>query len=176
MLTETLPQEHAKIAGFVDFLPASEAITSAQARQVYQDNKHQVYSLAFWMTDNELEAEELSANIFRRAFRTTAQPSAETLHRALIAELRESKPLGTLTLQCSQANQVLDVRARAKRVHLERAVVQLPATERLIFLLHDVVRRCPAGIGRLLGLTEDEVRNGLHQARLRMRELLATMS
>jgi len=176
MLTETLPQEHAKFAGFVDFLPASEAITSAQAKQVYEQNKHQIYSLAFWMTDNELEAEELSANTFRRAFRTAARPSAEMLDRALIAELRESQLLGTLVLHCPQADQVLDVRARAKRVHLERAVVQLPATERLIFLLHDVLRRYPAGIGRLLGLTEHEVRNGLHQARLRMRELLASMS
>lgn len=175
MLTETLTQEHAKTAGFVDFLPATQAITSAQARKVYEEKKHQIYSLAFWMTDNELEAEELSANVFRRAFRIATQPSTEVLDRALLAELRETQPLGTLTLHCNQANQVLGVRSRAKRIHLERAVVQLPAPERLIFLLHDVLGRYSAGIGRLLGLTEDEVRNGLHQARLRMRELLASM-
>ena len=176
MLTETIPQERAKIGGFLDFLPATEVITSAQARKVYEEKKHEIYSLAFWMTDNELEAEELSANVFRRAFQSVAQPTTETLDRALLAELRESQPLGTLTLHCNQANQVLAVRSRVKRIHLERAVVQLPATERLIFLLHDVLGRYPAGIGRLLGLTKDEVRNGLHQARLRMRELVASMS
>lgn len=176
MLTDTLPQEHAKIAGLVDFLPVSETAASARARQVYEANKHQVYSLAFWMTDNELEAEQLSASVFRRAFRMATEPGAETLDRSIVAELREAQPLGVLTLHCDQATQVLDVRARAKRVHLERAVVQLPATERLIFLLHDVLRRQLAGIGRLLGLTEEEVRSGLHQARLRMRELLAAMS
>lgn len=174
MVTQTLPQQQAKIATFVDFLPVSETIALARARKVYEDNKHQVYSLAFWMTDNELQAEELSINIFRRAFLTASEPATETLDRALVAELRESLPLGILTLNCDEAKQVLQV--RTKRVHLERAVVQLPATERLIFLLHDVLQREHTSIGRLLGLTEAESRQGLHQARLRLRELLDAMS
>jgi DNA-directed RNA polymerase specialized sigma24 family protein len=59
---------------------------------------------------------------------------------------------------------------------LERAVVQLPATERLVFLLHDVERYEHARISRLLGLNEQESALALHQARLRLRELLAAMA
>ncbi len=177
MATHTLPQQQAKFTGLVDFLPASHAVPAGKVREIYEKSKHRVYSLAFWMTDNELEAEELCANVFGRAFSATNEPSLEMIDRALVNELRESRPIGTLTLSCTEAKEVCQIRANTKRVHLERAVVQLPATERLIFLLHDVVQRdhTSISIGRLLGLSESESRHGLHQARLRMRELLAAM-
>src|SRR5436190_684871 len=62
-----------------------------------------------------------------------------------------------------------------KRIHLERAVVQLPATEKLIFLMHDVDGYEHSRIARLLGLTEEESRLGLHQARVQIRALIAQM-
>ncbi len=175
MATQTLHQQQTKIAGFVDFLPASRVIPAARVNEIYEENKHRIYSLAFWMTDNELEAEELSASTFRRAFLAASEPSQEQIDRALVAEVREARPIGILTLSCDQAKQVFQVRTNTMRVHLERAVVQLPATERLIFLLHDVEQRDHAAIARLLGLSESESVNGLHQARLRVRELLASM-
>jgi RNA polymerase sigma-70 factor (ECF subfamily) len=54
-------------------------------------------------------------------------------------------------------------------------VVQLPPTERLVFLLHDVEGYEHARIARMLGLSENESRYGLHQARLRLRQLLARL-
>ena len=65
------------------------------------------------------------------------------------------------------------VRRNTLRVDLERAVVQLPPTEKMIFLMHDVESYDHARIARTLGLSDEESRLGLHQARLRMRELLA---
>jgi RNA polymerase sigma-70 factor (ECF subfamily) len=65
------------------------------------------------------------------------------------------------------------VRRNTLRVDLERAVIQLPNTEKMIFLMHDVEGYDHAHIARLLSITEDSSRQGLHQARLRMRELLA---
>jgi RNA polymerase sigma-70 factor (ECF subfamily) len=175
MATQIFPQQHAKISGFGDILPASRAIPAGKAKEIYEQSKHRIYSIAFWMTDNELEAEELCASIFRRAFLASNQPSAEIIDRALISELRADQPIGILTLHCDDVKQVFQVRTNTMRVHLEQAVIQLPATERLIFLLHDVERHSHAGIARLLGLDESESRQGLHQARLRMRELLAAM-
>jgi RNA polymerase sigma-70 factor, ECF subfamily len=54
--------------------------------------------------------------------------------------------------------------------------VQLPVTERLIFLLHDVESYEHSRIAKLIGISESESVYGLHQARLRMRELLAAMN
>lgn len=146
--------------------------TAGTLPQLYEANQHRIYTLAFWMTDNELEAEQLMKTCFQRAF-SSAEPNAETIDRALVSELRKTQPLGGLTLQCAATTRKHSVRRSAKRVDLERAVVQLPATERMIYLLHDAERYSETQIAYLLGVSEDDVRGGLHQARLRMRELLA---
>jgi RNA polymerase sigma-70 factor, ECF subfamily len=140
---------------------------------IYDEHCHRIYSLAFWMTDNELTAEYLAKNAFLRVFASPRSP--ETLHidQAFIAELRESYVLGTLTLNAGGTTQGQSLRANIKRVHLERAIVQLPPTEKLIFLLHDVEAYDHARIAQLLGISEYESRYGLHQARLRMRELIS---
>ena len=81
--------------------------------------------------------------------------------------------LGALTLNCAAADRVMSVRTNTLRVDLERAVVQLPNTEKMIFLMHDVERYDHARIASLLGISIQSSMEGLHQARLRMRELLA---
>jgi RNA polymerase sigma-70 factor (ECF subfamily) len=164
-----------KISGFANYLPAVFEGSIERYEEIFRENEHRVYSLAFWMTDNEIAAEELMANTFRRAFAATADPSAEKIDRAFINELRDLMPIGVLTLDCAPATEVLNVRSNVLRVHLERAVVQLPATERLAFLLHDVEGYDHDRVARTLGISEEDSRNGLHQARLRMRELLASM-
>ena len=55
-------------------------------------------------------------------------------------------------------------------------MVQLPSTERLVFLMHDVEGYDHARIARTVGITEMESRQGLFQARLKIRELLAKAS
>lgn len=164
-----------KISGFTNYLPAVFEGSIERYQEIFRENEHRVYSLAFWMTDNEIAAEELMANVFRRAFGASAEPTADKIDRALISELRELMPVGVLTLECAAATEVLNVRSNVLRVHLERAVVQLPATERLVFLLHDVEGYDHDRVARTLGISEEDSRNGLHQARLRMRELLASM-
>ena len=165
--------QEAKLIGF----PACVSQPAARVevyQEAFEENRHRVYSLGFWMTDNELVAEELMVNTFCRTFAFSSHPDAESVDRALVAELRELMPLGPLTLQCAPCANVVGLRRNTKRVELERAVVQLPATERLIFLFHDVERYDHARISRTLGLSEQESAYGLHQARLRLRELLAS--
>jgi len=167
--------QEAKLTGF----PACSSRPEPRVRayqEAFEENRHRVYSLAFWMTDNELAAEELTVNTFCRAFALSPDPDAESVDRALVAELRELMPLGSLTLQCAACSQVVGLRRNTKRVELERAVVQLPATERMVFLFHDVERYEHARISRILGLSEQESAYGLHQARLRVREILAAMA
>jgi RNA polymerase sigma-70 factor (ECF subfamily) len=142
-------------------------------RDVFEGNRHRVYSLSFYMTDNELTAEEVMTNTFCRAFAASHKPDAETIDRALVTELRELTPIGNLTVQCKPATQVSQVRRNTRRADLERAVVQLPSTERMIFLMHDVENYDHARIARTLGITEVESKAGLFQARLKLRELLA---
>ncbi len=164
-----------KLTGFAAYLPGIETRTSEHYKSIYDANRDRIYSLAFWMTDNELVAEETLERVFLRAFSMSDAPSPEMLDRALLRELRESMSIGFLTLRAAQANKVLDVRSNTKRVHLERAIVALPSTERMIFCLHDGEGYRHNRISRLLGISEEQSIEGLHQARLRVRELVAEM-
>lgn len=168
------PFEQAKISGFATYLPNTIQARVETYKEVYEEHRHRVYALAFWMTDNEIAAEELMANTFIRVFAASPDPDGEAVDRALLTELRELMPVGTLTLECTPSA-AEPMRRNIKRVHLAEAVVQVPPTERLIFLLHDVESYEHARIARTLGISDEESRQGLHQARLRLREILATL-
>jgi RNA polymerase sigma-70 factor (ECF subfamily) len=162
-------------AGFVKYFPAAASVELADYQATYDEHKHRVYALSFWMTDNEMVAERLLERTFARAFAAELPLSADVIDDCLIAELRELMPIGELTLNCGPCTSVSSVRRNTRRVHLERAVVLLPATEKMIFLLHDVEGYDAYRVADALDLTEDECRRGLHQARLRIRQLLEKM-
>jgi len=163
-----------KTFGFAAQFPAVLSQCRAEnCREVYEQHRHRVYSVAFWMTDNELLAEELMIRTFCRVFDGNDAATSDEIDSSLIAELRSCVELGTLSLNCSPCREVLSVRRNTLRVDLERAVVQLPDTEKLMFLMHDVEGYEHGRVARLLGVSEDESRQGVHQARLRLRELLA---
>jgi len=147
----------------------------ANYREIYEENCHRIYSLSFWMTDNELVAEQLVNNTFLRAFAGSRGPKSENIDHAFLTEMREMFAIGSLTLSSAANAETSQIRSNMKRVHLERAVVQLPATEKLIFLYHDVEGYDHEKIGQLIGVTKEESMFGLHQARLRIRELVSQM-
>ena len=168
--------QEANLAGLAAYFPSATRTQLLKFEEAYEQNRHRVYALAFWMTDIELHAEELMRNVFIRVFASSLEPTAEVVDRALMTELREIAPLGVLTLKCGACDKVLSVRRNILRTHLERAVVQIPRTERLAFLLHDVEGYGHGRIGKLLGLNEAESQTAVHQARLRIRELVAHMN
>jgi RNA polymerase sigma-70 factor, ECF subfamily len=168
--------QDAKLNALAGFLPAEVSADVEAMQAAFEANRHRIYSLAFWMTDNELNAEELMAATFGRAFAASDSPSADAIDAALLSEIRKEVAVGPLTLNCGTCSEVKNVRENTLRVHLERAVVQLPITERLIFLLHDVESYEHTRIAKLIGISENESVQGLHQARLMMRELLAKMN
>jgi RNA polymerase sigma-70 factor, ECF subfamily len=159
----------------VQCMPSAASQREEQRKAVYEANRRRVYSFAFWMTDSEPLAEHVSERTFLRAFRIHDQPSDEQIDQALLRELQKeaSVVLEPLQLQCNMAREVSNVRRNTLRVELERAIVQLPYTERMIFCMHDGDGYDHARIARTLGISENESRQGLHQARLRIRELVS---
>jgi RNA polymerase sigma-70 factor, ECF subfamily len=156
------------------FAPAAER-EKAEYSEIYNEHCHRIYSLAFYLTDNELTAEQLATNTFLRAFAGSATPCADNVDEAFLSETRDLMPIGLLTLDTSVSVDAKNIRGNVKRVHLERAVVQLPATEKLVFLWHDVDSYEHSRIARLLGITEEESKLALHAARMRVRQLVAEM-
>jgi RNA polymerase sigma-70 factor, ECF subfamily len=156
------------------FAPAAER-QKAEYSEIYNEHCDRIYSLAFYVTDNELTAEQLATNTFLRAFSSATTPCTEHIDQAFLAEVRELTPVGVLTLNSSASSELKSIRGNIKRVHLERAVVQLPITEKLVFLMHDVDGYQHSKIGRLLGISEEESRLALHQARVQIRQTVAEM-
>ena len=162
-------------AAFVQCIPSAVSQCQERRKAIYEANRRRVYSFAFWMTDSEPLAEHVSECTFLRAFSVYDQPDDEQVDQALLRELQKeaSVLLEPLQLQCDMARQVSGVRRNTRRVELERAIVQLPHTERMIFCMHDGDGYDHVRIARTLGISENESRQGLHQARLRIRELVS---
>ena len=156
------------------FVPAVESQTP-EYTEIYNQHCHRVYSLAFWMTGNELVAEQLSSQTFLRAFAGSPEPKSEHIDNAFLAEVREITPIGALSLNGTVSAETKSVYGNIKRVHLEEAVLQLPATEKLIFLLHDVEGYDHSRVARLLGVSEEQSKFALHQSRIKIRELVSRM-
>lgn len=169
------------IPGFVAYASASsfaleglKVQAKADFKAIYEQHRHRVYSLAFWMTDSELTAEEISTRVFLKSFHGNSHINAELIDQNLLAELRDLAPIGNLTLQ-TKVESTKRVAGNTKRIHLERAVVELPATERLAFLLHDVEGYDHARIAKTIGITEEESKQAVFHARNKVRELVSQM-
>jgi RNA polymerase sigma-70 factor, ECF subfamily len=162
----------------VQILPSAMSQRQQQRKAIYEANRRRVYSFAFWMTESEPMAEHISECTFLRAFSVHDQPSDEQIDQALVRELQKeaSVTLEPLQLHCATVREVSSVRRNTRRVELELALVQLPHTERMIFCMHDGDGYDHARIARTLGISENESRLGLHQARLRIRELVTVKS
>jgi RNA polymerase sigma-70 factor, ECF subfamily len=152
---------------------AAEQSLEQQQRDVYESHRHRAFSLAFYMTGNEIEAEEILATTFVRAFQAQERPDGFAVDSALVQELSQRFPLQeveapAVIVQGAAANQ-----RNVRRSDLEAAVRSLPANERLLFLLRDVEGYAPAMISRLLNIPEPQVQRSCFSARIRLSQLLA---
>jgi len=149
-------------------------------RDVYDSHRHRVFALAFYMTGNEIAAEEVLTSTFVKAFSQAERPDAGLVDAALVSELRQRFPLDrnepAPDLQAA-SNAKADLGQRnVRRTDLEEAIQTLPAGERLLFLLRDVEGYSAAAIAELLQMPEAKVQRGLFWARVRLRRALAADS
>jgi RNA polymerase sigma-70 factor (ECF subfamily) len=163
-----------------EFSPESTLVSRAatqsceqQQRDVYESHRHRAFSLAFYMTGNEIEAEEILATTFVRAFQQSEQPDAFAIDSALLGELghrfplRKEEPAAVVTPGSGLSHR------NVRRPDLESAVRNLPPNERLLFLLRDVEGYSAANIARLLDISEAQVQRACFSARIRLCQVLA---
>jgi RNA polymerase sigma-70 factor (ECF subfamily) len=157
-------------------LVASQAAKQSceqQQRDIYESHRHRTFSLAFYMTGNEVEAEEILAITFVRAFQQQERPDAFAVDSALLNELSERFPLRKEEAPVVLAGGLGLSHRNVRRPELEDALRNLPANERLLFLLRDVEGYSPEMISRLLDIPEAQVQRGCFSARIRLRQVLA---
>jgi RNA polymerase sigma-70 factor (ECF subfamily) len=145
-------------------------------RDIYDSHRHRTFALAYYMTGNELAAEDLLVRCFTRAFASKAAPDGGDVDASLLEELRADGVLGELEVRdAPEPGAALQPRGNILRTDLEEALRELPSVERLIFLLSDVEGYPAAAIARLMDRPEAEVARSLMGARLRLRQAVAAL-
>jgi RNA polymerase sigma-70 factor (ECF subfamily) len=152
---------------------AAKQSSEQKQRDVYESHRHRTFSLAFYMTGNEMEAEEILATTFIRAFKENENPDGFAVDSALVGELGERFPLKKEEAPAVVSQGAGMPQRNVHRTQLEAAVGKLPPNERLLFLLRDVEGYTPAQISRLLDIPEAQVVRTCFSARIRLRQVLA---
>ena len=174
------------------------ALTRAQAgdheafAQLYALHKRQIYSLCLRMVGNIAEAEDLTQEAFLQLHRKIATFRGDSafstwLHRlavnVVLMRLRKKglslisldeamEPTPTEGPSRSFGSADLRLTGAIDRLALERAVAELPAGYRLIFILHDVEGFEHNEIASMLDCSIGNSKSQLHKARLKLRDAL----
>jgi RNA polymerase sigma-70 factor (ECF subfamily) len=159
---------------------------------LYGLHKRRVYSLCLRMTGNTAEAEDLTQEAFLQLYRKIATFRGESafstwLHRlsvnVVLMHLRKkSLPVVSLeeTTQGGEEDapkkdfgaEDLALAGSIDRLHLQKAVDDLPPGYRTIFVLHDVEGYEHNEIATIVGCSIGNSKSQLHKARMKLRDLL----
>lgn len=158
---------------------------------IYKLYSRRIYSLCLRMVGNPAQAEDLTQEAFLQAFRKIDSFRGESalyswfyrltvnvvlmrLRRKSFQELSLTETPGEATRLPAKAFSVNDrtLTGVIDRISLQRAIVQLPAGSRAVFVLHDVQGYEHSEIAEMLGLSVGTSKSQLHKARRRLRTLL----
>ena len=160
---------------------------------LYQLHSRRVYSLCLRMIGNPVDAEDLTQEAFMQLFRkihTFRGESAFTswLHRltaniVLMRFRKKTPPVTSLDEMLRDNNESdrpsfeigapdLRLAGTVDRLNLLRAMEELPAGYKLMFVLHDVQGYEHNEIAAILGCSIGNSKSQLHKARKRLRGLL----
>ena len=158
---------------------------------LFQTHKAKIYSLCLRMTSNTAEAEDLTQDAFLQVFRKLGTFRGDSalstwLYRVAVntvlmhfrkkglrqvsIEEPASKEAGAPTREHGRIDGRLS--ASVDRIALTRAMRDLPAGYRTIFLLHEVKGYEHHEIARLLRCSVGNSKSQLHKAKMKMRDLL----
>ncbi|HUJ41318.1 MAG TPA: sigma-70 family RNA polymerase sigma factor [Candidatus Acidoferrales bacterium] len=180
-------------------LPEAEAIRRAQNgdadafERLYRLHSRRVYSVVLRMVGNPAEAEDLTQEAFLQLFRKIHTFRGDAafstwLHRlsvnVVLMRLRKKTLPQTSLDEPADADDESSgpkrdvgaedplIEGSVDRVHLERAVAELPPGYRMVFLLHDVQGYEHNEIARIMECSIGNSKSQLHKARTRLREIL----
>ena len=154
---------------------AEETYNQAEKdRDVFESHRHHIFSVAYYMTGDECEAEAILEQTFVEAFRRHGKPGAHELDEQLMCELTARLSLEAVPSALPDGGMLAGRNVR--RTDMEEALWQLPGQERLCFLLRDVENYPAERIATLLTVPVPEVRRVLLSARIRLRQILAAQT
>ena len=178
-----------------DLLAQAQAGDHRAFAQLYSLHKKRIYSLCMRMVGNTAEAEDMTQDTFLQLHRkidTFRGDSAFStwLHRlAINVVLMHLRKKGLSLISMDEAMEPdpkgspgrgfgardLSLAGSIDRMALERAVGNLPAGYRLVFVLHDIEGYEHHEIASMLDCSVGNSKSQLHKARLSLREALHSL-
>ena len=179
-----------------DVLARAQAGDHQAFAQLYTLHKRRIYSLCLRMVGNVAEAEDLTQEAFLQLHRKIATFRGDSafstwLHRlAINVVLMQLRKKGLSLISLDEAMEPnpeegpsrsfgapdLTLTGAIDRLVLERAIADLPAGYRLIFILHDVEGFEHNEIASMLDCSIGNSKSQLHKARLKLRDALRTQN
>ena len=154
--------------------------------RLYRTHADRVYTLCARMVNDRGRAEELTQDVFVRAWEKLALFRGESafgtwLHRLAVNHVlnerktdkrREGRHDDVENLDTISHGDVRPSYSPGLAIDLEAAIAQLPPGARRVFVLHDVEGYTHEEIAQMLGVTSGGTKAQLHRARMLLREAL----
>ncbi len=174
-------------AGPVD--ATSSLVLKAQAgdldafERLYHEHVGRIHGLCLWMTRDRSQAEELTQEVFVRAWRKLALFRPGTafsawLHRLAVnlvishrRKVGRQESATVLTAEVPESTSSVTARPDLS-VDLQRRIDALPNGARTVLVLHDIYGYHHHEIAELTGIAVGTSKAQLHRARTRLREAL----
>jgi RNA polymerase sigma-70 factor (ECF subfamily) len=186
------PSDASVTNGQTDILARAQAGDHHAFAELYSIHKRRIYSLCLRIVGNIAEAEDLTQEAFLQFHRKIATFRGESalstwLHRLAINVV--FMHLRKKGLQLTSLDEMMAPDAAQRphssfgapdpilsgtidRLGLQRAIDDLPAGYRLIFVLHDIEGYEHNEIAKLLNCSTGNSKSQLHKARLKLRDAL----
>ena len=158
----------------------------AAFERLYRENERRVFALCMRLSSDPALAEELTQEVFIRAWRKLGSFRGQSAFSSWLYPLtvnvalteRRSRRRRLARIVPTDDVTTLEPKAPAPTPEtgfdLEKAMVGLPPGARRVFVLHDVEGRTHEEIASLLGLAPGTSKAQLHRARKLLREALAS--
>jgi RNA polymerase sigma factor (sigma-70 family) len=185
----------------VEFAPAPADTGSADValaaggdrrafERLYHTHVNRVFSLCARMCANRDRAEELTQDVFVRAWEKLPQFRGEStfgtwIHRVAVNVVLNDRRSVSRERSRAAPDEMgkehddpeaifggHDAPSHADRIDLEAAIAKLPPGARRVFVLHDVEGYKHEEIAEMLGVTAGGTKAQLHRARMLLREAL----
>ena len=152
--------------------------------RLYRANSGRVFALCIRMVGDRSNAEELTQDVFVRAWGKLSQFRGDAsfstwLHRlAVNVVLNARKQQGRHRARHEEMDEASNTLPQGglptpgMRLDLEAAIAMLPAGARRVFVLHDVEGYTHEEIAEQSGVTTGSTKSQLHRARMLLREAL----